>query len=78
MPRRRHRPLVAPLARQAAPQSLAELQLQLDTFRAFYNQRRPHKALGGRPPSWLSRPASGLTPWVPPRRLTPGPPRPCG
>ena len=38
------------LARQAPPHSIAELQLQLDTFRAFYNHHRPHRALDGQTP----------------------------
>lgn len=45
-----HQTLKRFLSRQAGAHSLAELQLQLDTFRAYYNQRRPHKALGGRTP----------------------------
>jgi len=45
-----HQTLKRFLARQAAPQSLAHLQLQLDTFRSYYNQRRPHRALGQRTP----------------------------
>ena len=38
------------LARQAPAASLAHLQLQLDTFAAYYNQHRPHRALDGRSP----------------------------
>lgn len=45
-----HQSLKRFLARQARPQSLAHLQLQLDAFRAYYNQQRPHRALGGRSP----------------------------
>jgi transposase InsO family protein len=45
-----HQTLKRFLARQPAPQSLAHLQLQLDTFRSYYNQRRPHRALGQRTP----------------------------
>jgi transposase InsO family protein len=45
-----HQTLKRFLARQAPAHSLAALQLQLDTFRAYYNQHRPHRALGGRPP----------------------------
>ena len=37
------------LTRQARPVSLAHL-LQLDTFRDYYNQHRPHRALGGSSP----------------------------
>ena len=45
------------LARQAPAQSLAHLQLQLDSFRAYYNQQRPHRALDGRTPlvAWNAR-----------------------
>ncbi len=45
-----HQSLKRFLLRQAAPQSLAHLQLQVDTFRAYYNQHRPHRALDGRTP----------------------------
>jgi transposase InsO family protein len=45
-----HQTLKRYLAKQRAAGSLAELQLQLDTFRAYYNQRRPHRALDGRTP----------------------------
>ena len=45
-----HQTLKRFLARQPAPQSLAHLQLQLDAFRTYYNQRRPHRALGQRTP----------------------------
>ena len=44
-----HQTLKRYLAKQTAC-TLAELQLQLDTFRTYYNQRRPHRALGGRTP----------------------------
>ena len=45
-----HQSLKRFLAKQAAPQSLAHLQAQLDTYRAYYNQQRPHRALEGRSP----------------------------
>jgi transposase InsO family protein len=45
-----HQSLKRFLARQAEPTSLAHLQLQLDAFAAYYNQHRPHRALGGRSP----------------------------
>ncbi len=38
------------LAKQPRPRTIAQLQAQLDTFRSYYNQRRPHRALGGRTP----------------------------
>lgn len=54
---RLHQSLKRFLARQAAPRSLAHLQLELDTFRAYYNQQRPHQALGRRTPlvAWSAR-----------------------
>jgi transposase InsO family protein len=45
-----HQTLKRFLAKQPRPESLAHLQLQLDAFRTHYNQRRPHRALGGRTP----------------------------
>ncbi len=45
-----HQTLKRFLAKQPAAQSLAHLQLQLDALRSYYNQRRPHRALGGRTP----------------------------
>ena len=45
-----HQTLKRYLARQQPAASLALLQLQLDTFREHYNQRRPHRALGRRTP----------------------------
>jgi transposase InsO family protein len=48
------------LARQAPAASLAHLQLQLDTFAAYYNQHRPHRALDGRSPT-PRRPGSAIS-----------------
>ena len=45
-----HQTLKRFLAKQPAAQSLALMQLQLDTFRAYYNQQRPHRALNGQTP----------------------------
>ena len=45
-----HQTLKLFLARQASPESIAQLQLQLDSFRTIYNQQRPHRALDGRTP----------------------------
>ena len=45
-----HQTLKRFLAKQAEPGSLAHLQLQLDAFRTYYNQQRPHRALDGRTP----------------------------
>ena len=47
---RLHQTLKRYLRRQPPARSLAHLQLQLDAFRSHYNQQRPHRALGGRPP----------------------------
>jgi transposase InsO family protein len=53
------------LAHQPAAASLAELQTQLSQFRAYYNDVRPHRALGRRTPAeaYAARPkasASGI------------------
>jgi len=45
-----HQTLKRFLTKQPAPTSVAMLQLQLDTFRTYYNQQRPHRALDGRTP----------------------------
>src|SRR5437588_4814443 len=45
-----HQMLKKYLAKQAPARSLAVLQLQLDTFRTYYNQQRPHRALHGDTP----------------------------
>lgn len=45
-----HQTLKRYLAKQAAATSLGHLQLQLDQFRPYYNQQRPHRALDGRTP----------------------------
>lgn len=47
---RLHQTLKRYLARRPPAQSLAELQEQLDAFRHYYNNVRPHRALGGRTP----------------------------
>src|SRR4029453_9763868 len=38
------------LARQPRATTIVELQAQLDTFRRYYNDVRPHRALGRRTP----------------------------
>jgi hypothetical protein len=38
------------LQRQSPAESLAHLQLQLDAFRLYYNQQRPHRSVDGRTP----------------------------
>ena len=45
-----HQTLKRFLTKQAVPQSVAHLQLQLDAFRSYYNQQRPHRAHGGKTP----------------------------
>jgi transposase InsO family protein len=52
-----HQTLKRFLAKQKRPRSLAHLQAQLDAFRLYYNQRRPHRALGQRTPlvAWSAR-----------------------
>ena len=46
------------LDRQPRATSLAELQTQLDTFTAYYNHQRPHRALNGNTPAtiWNAQP----------------------
>ena len=65
---RLHQTLKRFLAKQPAAVSLAELQLQLDSFRDYYNQRRPHRALDRQTPAAVfnsrlkARPAEGPAP----------------
>ena len=56
-----HQTLKRFLAKQPPAASPAHLQLQLDSFRTYYNQRRPHRALGGRTPlvAWNVRLKAG-------------------
>jgi len=46
-----HQTLKRYLAKQPPAASLAELQLQLDAFGAYYNAERPHRALRGQTPA---------------------------
>ena len=48
---RLHQSLKRFLARQPPVPSIADLQAQLDAFRFYYNQSRPHRALDGRTPA---------------------------
>src|ERR1700736_733062 len=48
---RLHQSLKRFLTRQPPATCLPELQAQLDAFRFYYNQSRPHRALAGRPPA---------------------------
>jgi len=45
-----HQTLKRYLAQQPPARSLAVLQAQLDAFRTYYNQKRPHRALQGQTP----------------------------
>jgi hypothetical protein len=55
---RLHQTLKKWLARQDPAATTTGLQAQLDTFTAYYNTRRPHRALGRRTPlaAWHARP----------------------
>jgi transposase InsO family protein len=46
-----HQTLKKHLAKQHRPATLAQLQAQLDRFRAYYNTERPHRAVGRRTPA---------------------------
>ena len=48
---RLHQTLKKWLARQDPAATIAELQAQLDTFAAYYNHHRPHRAIGRRTPA---------------------------
>ena len=45
-----HQTLKRFLGKQASADSLVHLQLQLDGFRTYYNQQRPHRAVDGKTP----------------------------
>jgi transposase InsO family protein len=47
---RLHQTLKRYLAKQTPPATIGELQAQLDTFAHYYNDIRPHRALGGQTP----------------------------
>jgi transposase InsO family protein len=63
-----HQTLKRYLAKQASPRSLAVLQAQLDDFRTYYNQKRPHRALHGHTPLYAfhARLKAGPSPAGPP------------
>jgi transposase InsO family protein len=46
-----HQTLKRYLAKQEPPHTVEDLQVQLDTFRAYYNEVRPHRAIGRRTPA---------------------------
>src|SRR3954447_20955789 len=56
-----HQTLKRWLAKQAAADTLEELQTQLDVFRFIYNHQRPHRSVGRRHPAdvWASAPKTG-------------------
>lgn len=59
------------LEAQPTVRTLAELQQLLDTFGVHYNEQRPHRAIGRRPPAvvWAAQP-----PATPPHTAIEGPP----
>jgi transposase InsO family protein len=64
-----HQTLKRWLRKQPPVGTIAELQAQLDTFRAYYNQVRPHRAIGRRTPAeaYAARPkAAPSGPPIPP------------
>ena len=54
------------LAKQPRARSIAQLQAQLETLRTYYNQRRPHRALGGTTPLVAFHARIKATPQLPP------------
>jgi transposase InsO family protein len=58
-----HQTLKKWLARQPTAATVAQLQAQLDSFRAYYNTTRPHRALGRRTPTqaYTARPKATPT-----------------
>jgi transposase InsO family protein len=67
-----HQTLQRWLAARLPARSTTELERQLDAFRAHYNERRPHRALGRNTPANAYR----ATPKAVPRRLPPRRPLP--
>jgi len=60
-----HQTLKRYLARRDPAGTLAELQGQLDTFRTYYNEVRPHRAIGRRTPAEAFAARPKATPWLP-------------
>jgi len=58
-----HQTLKKWLAKQEPARTIAELQAQLDQFRAYYNEIRPHRAIGRRTPAeaYAARPKASPT-----------------
>jgi transposase InsO family protein len=63
---RLHQTLKKFLAMQAPAQSLAHLQLQLDAFRTYYNNVRPHRALNKKTPLFAFNARLKARPSAPP------------
>ncbi|HEX6684340.1 MAG TPA: IS481 family transposase [Candidatus Limnocylindrales bacterium] len=61
-----HQTLKRHLARQRKPATVAELQSQLDRFAVYYNDVRPHRALGRRTPAKAFAARTKATPKNPP------------
>jgi transposase InsO family protein len=61
-----HQTLKKHLARQHRPATVAELQVQLDRFRTYYNTVRPHRAIGRRTPAHAFAARTKATPKNPP------------
>jgi transposase InsO family protein len=61
---RLHQTLKRYLAKQETPESIEQLQVQLDRFAAYYNTVRPHRSIGRRTPSeaFGDRPKAAPTP----------------
>jgi transposase InsO family protein len=60
-----HQTLKRWLAKQARARSIAELQRQLDRFGAYYNDVRPHRAIGRRTPAEAFSARPKATPTLP-------------
>jgi hypothetical protein len=60
-----HQTLKRWLRRQRAAETLAELQAQLDRFRAYYNDVRPHRAIGRKTPAEAFAARPKATPSLP-------------
>jgi transposase InsO family protein len=64
-----HQTLKRYLAKQDPARDLAELQRQLDGFRAYYNEVRPHRAIGRRTPAEAFDARPKAAPSLPPLKV---------
>lgn len=64
-----HQTLKRYLAKQEPARDIAELQLKLDTFRAYYNEVRPHRAIGRRTPAEAFDARPKAAPSLPPLKV---------